>query len=203
MEEFLLCNFIEITLLHGWSPVNLLHFCRAPFLNNTYGGLPLYIYTITRNTQFLISCPSPFIIHQFHSYTKILTLIPFIPTPVPRTPTLIPIIPTLIPHISILVPRIPTLIPIISLWFPAFPSFPSWFPYFLHSSPDFTHFRHSLHSIPWFPIPTFTDSCLFIMTARIFIIVCASHITINNFKENRSLVKIVLNYLLKLYKIIC
>ena len=31
MEEFLLCNFIEVTLLHGWSPVNLLQFCRTSF----------------------------------------------------------------------------------------------------------------------------------------------------------------------------
>ena len=27
----LLCNFIEITLWHGCSPVNLLHIFRAPF----------------------------------------------------------------------------------------------------------------------------------------------------------------------------
>ena len=37
----LLCNFIEITLLHGCSPVNLLHIFRAPFTKNTSGRLLL------------------------------------------------------------------------------------------------------------------------------------------------------------------
>ena len=31
----LLCTFIEITLRHGCSPVNLLHFFRTPFPRNT------------------------------------------------------------------------------------------------------------------------------------------------------------------------
>ena len=31
----LLCNFIEITLRHGCSPVNLLHILRKSFLKNT------------------------------------------------------------------------------------------------------------------------------------------------------------------------
>ena len=31
----LLCNFIEITLWHGCSPVNLLHIFRTPFYKNT------------------------------------------------------------------------------------------------------------------------------------------------------------------------
>ena len=44
----LLCNFIEITLWHGYSPVNLLHFFRAPFSKNTSGWLLLVIQvTIT------------------------------------------------------------------------------------------------------------------------------------------------------------
>ena len=34
-------NFIEITLRHGCSPVNLLHNFRTPFLKNTSGRLPL------------------------------------------------------------------------------------------------------------------------------------------------------------------
>ena len=34
-------NFIEITLQHGCSPVNLLHIFRAPFRKNTAGGLLL------------------------------------------------------------------------------------------------------------------------------------------------------------------
>ena len=35
-------NFIEIALLHGCSPVNLLHIFRAPFYKNTSGGLLQY-----------------------------------------------------------------------------------------------------------------------------------------------------------------
>ena len=33
----LLCNFIEITLWHGYSPVNLLPIFNTPFYKNTYG----------------------------------------------------------------------------------------------------------------------------------------------------------------------
>ena len=37
-------NFIEITLLHGFPSVNMLHICsKAPFLENTSGELILYI----------------------------------------------------------------------------------------------------------------------------------------------------------------
>ena len=58
-----------------------------------------------------------FFIHHFHSYKKILTLIPLIPTLIPCISTPIPRIPTLILRISTLIPLIPTLIshiPIIS-----------------------------------------------------------------------------------------
>ena len=37
----LLCNFIEIPLRHGYSPVNLLHIFRTPFPKSTSGGLLL------------------------------------------------------------------------------------------------------------------------------------------------------------------
>ena len=37
----LLCKFIEITLQHECSPVNLLHIFRTPFPKNTSGGLLL------------------------------------------------------------------------------------------------------------------------------------------------------------------
>ena len=37
----LFCNIIEITLQHGYSPVNLLHIFRTPFLKNTSGRLLL------------------------------------------------------------------------------------------------------------------------------------------------------------------
>ena len=40
----LLCNFIEIALRHGCSPVNLLHIFRAPFIKNTSGRLLLYTF---------------------------------------------------------------------------------------------------------------------------------------------------------------
>ena len=35
----LLCNFSEITVPHGCSPLNLLHIFRTPFPKNTSGGL--------------------------------------------------------------------------------------------------------------------------------------------------------------------
>ena len=38
----LLCNFIEITLPHECSPVNLLHIFRTSFLKNTPGWLLLF-----------------------------------------------------------------------------------------------------------------------------------------------------------------
>ena len=38
-----LCNFIEITLLHGCSPVNLLHILRTPFLKNISERLLLHV----------------------------------------------------------------------------------------------------------------------------------------------------------------
>ena len=38
----LLCNFIEITLRHGCSPVIMLHIFRTPFLENTFGWLLLF-----------------------------------------------------------------------------------------------------------------------------------------------------------------
>ena len=39
IQATLLCNFIEITLRHGCSPVNLLYIFRTPFTMNT--GLTL------------------------------------------------------------------------------------------------------------------------------------------------------------------
>ena len=102
----------------------MVRFCRTHFLKNTYGGLLLDVYTITRNiyilsifsfqfinvksytwkqksvfklvliishikvsklnfhkcTHFILFLSlSTVIIRQFHSYTKILTLIPLIP----------------------------------------------------------------------------------------------------------------------------
>ena len=42
----LLCNFIEIALRHGCSPVNLLHIFRTPFTKNTSRWLLLIILTM-------------------------------------------------------------------------------------------------------------------------------------------------------------
>ena len=39
----MLCNFIEITLWHGCSPVNLLHIFRTPLTKNSSGWLLLLI----------------------------------------------------------------------------------------------------------------------------------------------------------------
>ena len=44
-------NFIEITLRHGCSPVNLLHIFRTPFLKNTSGWLLLIIHIKSTNTS--------------------------------------------------------------------------------------------------------------------------------------------------------
>ena len=41
----LLCNFIEIALQHGCSPVNLPHIFRTPSPKNTSGWLPLNFVT--------------------------------------------------------------------------------------------------------------------------------------------------------------
>ena len=41
LKDALQSNFIEITLPHGCSPVNLLHIFRTPFLKNTSGRLLL------------------------------------------------------------------------------------------------------------------------------------------------------------------
>ena len=89
----------------------------AAFLQNTFSeehlwrAASVHLHYSKKHT---VSCYSSCFLSlstvQFHSYTKILILIPFIST-------LTPIIPTLIPRI----PRIP-------------------------------------HSVPWFPIPAFTDS---------------------------------------------
>ena len=47
----LLCNFIEITLGDGCSPVYLLHIFRAPFPKNTSGRLLLFIWRERSNTS--------------------------------------------------------------------------------------------------------------------------------------------------------
>ena len=56
-------NFIEITLRHGWSPPNLLHILRTPFLNNSSGRLLLLFFDGTsRNSMSCFWC----ILWRFH-----------------------------------------------------------------------------------------------------------------------------------------
>ena len=150
----MLCNFIEITLLHGWSPVNLLRFWTPmgdglwaftlshktqSFLflvpPHRYNSSILLLYSDSHTYSFHSHLDSP---HSPHSHPNSHRLHPDSPHchpdshhshhdsshsnrdsphshPNHRITTLIPIIPTLIPRI----PRIPTLtprIPIISLF---------------------------------------------------------------------------------------
>ena len=86
----------------------------------------LYFYQCALFLLFLSL--STFFIHHFHSYTKILTLIPLIPTPSSlhfhsdsRIPTPIPHITTLIPHIPTPISRIPALILCIPILIPFIP----------------------------------------------------------------------------------
>ena len=45
------CNFIEITLRHGCSPVTLLHDFKVPFPKNFFGGLLLYFPVVVNPWQ--------------------------------------------------------------------------------------------------------------------------------------------------------
>ena len=58
-SENLQSNFIEITLRHGCSPVNLLYICRIPLIKNTSGRLLLSssVYCISDRFQ----TPFPYI----------------------------------------------------------------------------------------------------------------------------------------------
>ena len=48
----LLCNFIEMTLRHGCSPVSMLHIFRTPFPKSTFGRLLpnklIFLLTLSR-----------------------------------------------------------------------------------------------------------------------------------------------------------
>ena len=52
----LLCNFIEITLRYGCSPVNLLHIFRNLFSKNAFGWLLLCIYLAWIKHRFMRFC---------------------------------------------------------------------------------------------------------------------------------------------------
>ena len=52
------CNFIEVALRHGCSPVNLLHIFRTHFLNNTFKWLLLTIVANTSSKMLILRLPS-------------------------------------------------------------------------------------------------------------------------------------------------
>ena len=126
----------------------------AAFLQNTISEEHLWraasghLYYNTKHTVSRFLSLSAVIIHQFHFYTKILTLIPFIPTS----------------HFLAFPPWFSSFPP----WFPAFhhsfpdsPHSPHSYPdspHSLHSHPDYPHSHHSPLSVSWFPIPAFTES---------------------------------------------
>ena len=72
----LLCNFIEITLRHGCSPVNLLHIPRPPFLKNTTGWLLLNVNSTLKILNSKLKNLKWFFIPEFRFYISfwILTL---------------------------------------------------------------------------------------------------------------------------------
>ena len=47
MLNYFWVDFVEITLWHGCSPVNLLHIFRIPYPKNTSGGL--FLAKLTNN----------------------------------------------------------------------------------------------------------------------------------------------------------
>ena len=54
-----LCNFIDIALRHGCSPVNLLHIVRTPFPRNTSGWLFLQLQMFTFSMFLQLSSQIP------------------------------------------------------------------------------------------------------------------------------------------------
>ena len=139
----MLYNFIEITLLYGWYPVNLLRCCRTPL---PYGGLLLDIYTITRNT-FILSIFS----FQFINIKQYLWK---------QKPVLV--------YFSFSYQGVKTIFYKCAhfLFFIPFHSSNSSIPFLYedskpdshHSHPDSPHSHHSPHSVLRFPIPAFTDN---------------------------------------------
>ena len=155
------------------TPVNLLRFCRTPFLKNTYGGLLLDIYTITRNT-FILNIFSFQYINTKQYLWKQKSVFKLVSLIISHTEVsklyfyfyflLFLSLSTVTIHQFCAVRKF-------SAWFP---SFPPWSP---HSHPNFPHCHHShpdspalpsfpplfplfplFPSVPRFPIPAFTNS---------------------------------------------
>ena len=68
-------NFIETTLRHGHSPVNLPHIFRTPFYKNTSGGLLLYVEDGGVVHQQLLNIDSCFLKKVLKFHHEILALI--------------------------------------------------------------------------------------------------------------------------------
>ena len=81
------CNFIEITILHGYSPVDLLHIFRKSFPRNTSGRLPLSLplnpfHLIVSNYKYLfsiISCTSKTTFSRNNFHFCCFTLVFYLP----------------------------------------------------------------------------------------------------------------------------
>ena len=66
-------NFIEITLRHGCSPVNLLHIFRTPFPENISGGLLLVILNkglSAKNSKIPLEKNYPLMTYQNKDYVS-------------------------------------------------------------------------------------------------------------------------------------
>ena len=83
----MLCNFLENTLWHGWSPVNLLHIFKTLFYNNTFGIIYFIAgtsFNIMPNLQRGVKCitlvetkDSSWLKQFLHSFHNILSGISF------------------------------------------------------------------------------------------------------------------------------
>ena len=182
----MLCIFIEITLLHGWSPVNLLRFSRIPFLKNTYGVLLLDIYHITRNTFILSILPFQFInikkylwkqksvfklVSLIISHTKVSKLYFYKCEHFLLFLALSTVIIRQFHSYTKILTRVLLIPTHSSLHFHpdshhshhSHPDSPHSHPDSPHSHPDSPHSHHFPHSAPQFPISAFTDSLWCIM----------------------------------------
>ena len=69
-----LCNFIEISLRHGCSPVNLLHIFRTSFPKDTSRGLLLFILLSNKLTTCVINYVQV-ILNLFFSKSKLISVL--------------------------------------------------------------------------------------------------------------------------------
>ena len=72
----LLCNFIEIALRHGCSPVNLRHIFRTPLPKNTSGWLLLrFISQALRSALISSECAKVHFVHFVKFLCDVITLL--------------------------------------------------------------------------------------------------------------------------------